>query len=191
MSILVPGEGPLVHRACIEQNIYDLKDWFSAVEMHAWKAVNSYFRSRPDKIFLVTGQTLTSKYALSHKQHVTSECEIYIESNAGVPIAAEANVLLGRTLKKVSASMGFESHSPTNGSERLYSIFLETYESYPTHVMGPKRLLSKLKDMYTYALIWSSFLNTSFFTSKSIESRLDGIDGFRAVRWPGLPEVTS
>jgi len=157
MSILVPGEGPLLHRGCIEEHQFDLIDWFSAVEMHAWKAVNSYFGSkRPDKIFLVTGQTLASKYALSHKQHVTSECEIYIEPNSGVPIAAETKVLLGYTLKKASASMGFESHSPTSGVDQLYSIFLETYESSPIHIMNTKRLVHKLKDMYRY--LYSRYL---------------------------------
>ena len=88
------------------------------------------------------------KYAISHKEHITSECEIYIETNAGVSIATEANVLLGYTLKKASASLGFETHSPTTGSDRLYSIFIETYESPPTNIIRTKRLVSRLKDMY-------------------------------------------
>jgi hypothetical protein len=147
MSILIPDERPLLHRTCVE-NLYHLIDWFSAVEMHAWKAVNSYFDSRPKSIFLVTGQTLASGYALSHKQHATSECQIHIEANAGVPIAAEAGVLLGRALRRATASVGFESHPPHNDMHRLYSIFLEVHESYPMHVLRNKGLLGKLQDMY-------------------------------------------
>jgi hypothetical protein len=33
MSILIPGDGPLLHRVCVEQYEYDLKDWFAAVEI--------------------------------------------------------------------------------------------------------------------------------------------------------------
>lgn len=112
-------------------------------------AVNSYFTSgRPEKIFLVTGQTLTSEYAISHKEQMMSECEVYLEVSAGVPVIAEANILLGYTLKKASAAMGFENHSPVSNPGRLYTIFLETYESYPTNIIKAKRLVSKLTDMY-------------------------------------------
>lgn len=152
MSILVPGQDNLVHRACVDAEYYDLLDWFSAVEMKAWVAANSYFAAnRPKRLFLVTGQTLTSEYSITHKEGLANECEIHLEANAGVPIVAEANLLLGYNVKRVSASIGFEVRSQTfdqMSQRRLYSVFLNVFESAPINIIRSKRLAPRLKEMY-------------------------------------------
>jgi hypothetical protein len=152
VSILVPSQDELLHRACLDAEYYDLLDWFSAVEMKAWVAVNSYFAAnRPKKLFLVTGQTLTSEYSITHKQALQNECEIHLEANAGVPVVAEANMLLGYNVKRVSASVGFEVCSQKfdqMSERRLYSVFLEVYESDPINFIRSKLLAPRLKAMY-------------------------------------------
>ena len=57
MSVLIPSQEQLVYRSCVEEEYYNLLNWFSWVEQRAWDRVNAYFANeRPSRIFLVTGQ---------------------------------------------------------------------------------------------------------------------------------------
>jgi hypothetical protein len=76
--------------------------------MHAWTRVDSYFK-RPNEIFLVTGQHLTSTYAISHKQYGSSDCEVVLDCSTSLPSSANAAVLAQARVTKVHASMGFEA----------------------------------------------------------------------------------
>ena len=108
MSILIPGRDPLLRRASIDHQDWLLVEWFSTVEALAWIAVEVRFASsRPDRIFLVTGQTLTLEYAITHQEQEYSACEASVETTAGVPSVVEANVFLGHSLHNASASVGF------------------------------------------------------------------------------------
>src|SRR5208282_6734716 len=42
MSALVPGQGPLVYRACIEEHLEYLRIWFANVQTRAWKWANTF-----------------------------------------------------------------------------------------------------------------------------------------------------
>jgi hypothetical protein len=108
MSVLLLGADPITHRRCEGDDLFDLLDWFAMVEMHAWTRVDSYFK-RPNEIFLVTGQHLTSTYAISHKQYGSSDCEVVLDCSNSLPSSANASVLAQARVTKVHASMGFEA----------------------------------------------------------------------------------
>lgn len=132
MSVLIPGQGPLSSRACMEREKARLIVWFATVEVRAWEWVNAVFRNpRPDKIFLITGQTLTSEFAIAHQQERASECEILLEPRVGIPKIVEAKGILGYQFQNVSASLGFKFSPPaaTEGSPILYSVFIEIFGS--------------------------------------------------------------
>jgi len=101
MSILIPGQGPLRHRACTEQHRLDLMEWFAAIEIDAWTVVNTFAADkRPSKIFLVTEQILTPEYDITYKEDLSSECEIYLEADSGIPLAADAHAQFGYKAQK-------------------------------------------------------------------------------------------
>ena len=116
--------------------------------MNAWMAVDAYHRgNRPEKMFFVVGQTLTSEYSISHVMHSTFDCEVKLDVNAGVPIVGDAHMLLGWNLKQVHASKGFEvRNGPVAG--KLYSIFLEIRESAPIQFIRRKDLRTRIENMY-------------------------------------------
>lgn len=150
LSILIPGQGPLQHRACLEEQKCYLRIWFAVVEARAWKWANTFHNSRPDKIFLVTGQTLTNEWAIAHYQTNSSECEILLELGAGVPANLDVNMHLGYGFQRATAYVGFNEHQPaSDDNSMLYSVFFEVIESYPMNFfpLEPK-LLSLISDAF-------------------------------------------
>ena len=95
MSALVPGQDYLVYRACLEENLEYFRIWFVRVQTRAWKWANTFGSSRPNKIFLITGQTLTNEFAIAHIQEENSEIEIILEPNMGAAEAIEINPSIG------------------------------------------------------------------------------------------------
>ena len=151
MSVLVPGQNPLLYRCCLDEQYYELIDWFSAIETNAWAAINAYFgHQRPKEIFLVTGQILTSEYHITHTQDAISECEVHIEGNSGSTLITQENTLLGNRIKAVSANGGFENRAPVSASAHAaYSVFLQLYRSHPILPIR-KTLTPRLEEIYKY-----------------------------------------
>jgi len=155
MSILIPGKDPLLHRAFEELQDWRLVEWFSTVEPLAWAAVEARFAyNRPDRIFLVRGQTVTTEYAITHQEHEYSECEALLEATAGVPSVVDANVFLGHRLRHASASLGFEvsvQKENAGNQQRKYSVYLETVPSTPVKMLK-RTLYKRLSTMHRYLL---------------------------------------
>jgi hypothetical protein len=151
MSILVPGQNPLLHRCCLDEQYFELIDWFSAVETQAWAAVNAYFgHQRPKEIFLVTGQILTSEYHIAHAQGSLSECEVNIEGVSGSTFIAHENTLMGNRFKSAEAIGGFENKAPVSASAHAaYSVLLQLFRSYPILPIR-KTLTPRLEETYKY-----------------------------------------
>jgi hypothetical protein len=134
ISVIVPGADGLVQRTCRRTPRWDLLRWFRKVEALAWEIVTAHYgRRRTKKIFLVTGQTLTSEYWISHQERHSMGCEVSIEGGAGIPRIVEGQAYWGYGLGRVKASFGFEisARKINDGVERLHSIFFETEPSCP------------------------------------------------------------
>lgn len=138
ISALVPGQGPLLHRACVEEHKIKFRTWFFSVEDLAWKWANTFGRERPNKIFGVSGQTLTNEYSIAHHQGNSSECEILVEPNISIPKVAEVSSVLGHQCRKASASIGFNDHRSGDDSS-MYSVFFEVIESGPMNFLPYSR----------------------------------------------------
>jgi hypothetical protein len=152
MSVLIPSQRPLLHRACLDREEWYLLEWFSVNEIRAWEAVNTAYRTnRPEKIFLVTGQTLTSEYAISHQEHSSNGCEILVEGGAEISSLVDARLFMGYDYQRVYASCGFEimaRNSSANDDEPRYSVYIEKYESFPIKRFSGKSLASRFLEMY-------------------------------------------
>ena len=134
---MVPGQDDLKHRVCLGPRYHELLAWFWTVEVEAWDWVYANFASsdRPARIFLVTGQTLTTEYAISHLETTSESCQISVDVGTEVPSLLEAGIVLGYGLTKVTASAGFQKVVAKGAGEHdlpLYSVFLKTIESAPT-----------------------------------------------------------
>jgi hypothetical protein len=154
MSVLIPGQTPLLHRACIEHQKWYLLEWFSTVECRAWDVVNAtYPTNRPEKLFLVTGQTLTSEYAISYQEQQCSRCEVSVEGKAGIPSMVDSRVFYGHGCQRVVASFGFEVVAQNSGADDTasYSVYLEKFESSPMKRFQKEGLLVRsLAKLYRY-----------------------------------------
>lgn len=150
MSVLVPSQEPLTYRGCQELEYYHLLNWFAWVEILAWEMVNTYFGdNRPSKIFIVTGQTLTTGYAIAHKESCSAECQVLLAANVGLPQALDARALAQYNIQRAYASLGFEEvKDRTEGSNEKYSIFLDVYYSSPARAFKQSSLKSRLEQMY-------------------------------------------
>jgi hypothetical protein len=95
LSVLVPGHDELLRRHCQGRYNQQLRAWFKLVELRAWKLVKALYDKSPSTIFLVTGQTLTSEYAISHQEEGTSGCEVIVEAKVGIPTVLDSNFLIG------------------------------------------------------------------------------------------------
>src|SRR5436853_4474926 len=96
MSVLIPGSGPLTYRASLEDEKARLIYWFARVEVGAWEWVNAVFNHpRPKQIYLVTGQTLTPEYNISHQDEQASDSEMLLEPGVGLAEVLKGNVRLG------------------------------------------------------------------------------------------------
>jgi hypothetical protein len=161
MSVLIPGQGALSYRACVEHEKARLICWFAQVEIRAWEWVNALYRdsdSRPNKIFLVTGQTLTPEFDIAHQEDHAMDCEILVEPKVGVPKIIEAHAILGYQFRKVSASLGFRSSGPASSDQPvLYSVFIETFDSKVLKrikVAIGSTMFSRIKNTFLYPLGW-------------------------------------
>ena len=152
MSVLIPSQDPLLHRACVDQQKWYLLEWFATNESCAWEVVNAmYPTNRPEKIFLVTGQTLTSEYDISHQEHTATGCEIAVEASAEILPLINARIFMGNACEKASACFGFEVVARRSSEEvttPCYSVFLERYESAPMKRFHKETLLIRLSNMY-------------------------------------------
>src|SRR5579859_1147161 len=131
MSVLVLDEEPVVHRHCEERYLYGLQDWFAWVEMNAWERVNAYYESaRPKEIFLVTGQYLSSSYAVAHKSFGSLACDVVLESNIQIPTVIEGSPCASFAITKAYVEAGFEYviSSSGAGTPTQYSIILDAYK---------------------------------------------------------------
>jgi hypothetical protein len=119
-----------VVRTCRRNIKWLLAYWFIRVEARVWEFVTAHYgRLRPKRIFLVTGQTMTSEYSISHQEQRSVDCEVYIEGEAGIPSLIEGRAYWGYEIGRVSASRGFEisaRRSLRDGTEQLHSIFFNT-----------------------------------------------------------------
>lgn len=134
ISVLVHGDDGLVQRACRRGMRWQLLRWFISVEARVWEFVTAHYGChRPNKIFLVTGQTLTTEYWISHQEHLSMGCEVSIEGETGITNIIDGKTYWGNGLRRVRASFGFEVSSQRNndGEERLHSIFFDTESSFP------------------------------------------------------------
>ena len=169
LSVLIPGEKPLTRQTCLDQQKEKLITWFSAVEVLAWEWVNAtYPKARPDTIFLVTGQTLTDEYDITHQEKAHSRCEVLLERDPNIE-SPEIEVL-GYKFHTATGFFGFETRrrkSPTDtGKSRLYSVFLEIHESKPIkRIRFEPALRARLEDMFKLPL--SLFFNKRFFVKKA------------------------
>ena len=139
LSIMIPGQDNLCHRACFARYKRELLRWFAMVETRAWKYVNTYFRHQlPSNIFLVTGQTLTDEFSITYQENESTDCKIILEPYLGIPQTVNAKPILGYNIEKASASIGFEVVLK-KGQEScpLYSVYLEEYKSSPILVCHP------------------------------------------------------
>jgi len=135
VSVLIPGEGPILHKDCTGTRRWELLDWFASVEARFWQLVKTRFKKRqPKSIFLVTGQTLTSNYKITHQQTTSTGCELRIEYDPGHPVAFKSHVLshnlhLGYGYRSVSGLQGFEITKTDYDIKAMSSVFLEVVES--------------------------------------------------------------
>ena len=135
MSILVPSQDTLEHRVAKEERHFDLLDWFQAVQLDVWKRVDSYFpESKPEGLFLVTGQLLTSEFCISHKEYGASTCEVILNLVRDPPPILSPQEILSYGCDRVVGLTGFEQVlKKEEGDTRKYSIFLETFYSPRIH----------------------------------------------------------
>jgi hypothetical protein len=153
-SALVPAQKLFVHRGCFEDDIYSLMEWFAKVEPLAWEVVNVHHgNNRPDKIFLVIEQTLTSGYAITHSQTLDDECELRLSARIPLPKEGDANVFMGYKTEKAHATFGFEVQGEELEGNKEYAIFLTIHESFPIQrlrLSKHSKLHAKVKDMKKY-----------------------------------------
>jgi len=112
-----------------------LERWFRDIEARVWGYVTAYYGNlRPKRIFLVTGQTLTTEYWISHQETASVGCEVSIRGGIGVPNVIEGHIYWGEDIGNVRASLGFEIYArrKEDRPEQLHSIFFETVSSAPT-----------------------------------------------------------
>ena len=143
LSVLVPGEDDLLRRHC--QGIYnqELRIWFKVVEYRAWKWVKAVYDTQPSSIFLVTGQTLTTEYAISHITEATSACEVVVEANVGIPNIIDSRCLVGYAFNRATISAGFDvvkkKKDEEDSDSELYSVFLEVVQSRPVRRLAVRQ----------------------------------------------------
>jgi len=147
MSALVPGQDSLKRRICLGARAQELRAWFGAVEANAWAYVAAANQVRPEKIFLVASQTLTSEYFITHDSSGSSTCNIEVSVSSEVPLFGQGKVLTGYTCESVKASAGFQLVKKKCGNE-MHSIFFKVYESRPTSFIRKASLIQRLLQVH-------------------------------------------
>ena len=143
ISVLIPGDHDFIQRECRRHLRWYLVRWFRKVEARVWEFVTAYYgRQRPKRVFLVTGQTLTQEYSISHQQRHSTGCEVYLGGGFGIPNIIEGHTYWGYEIGRVQASLGFEisARRSEERPQQLHSIFFETESSG-----GPMNRFLRLK----------------------------------------------
>lgn len=143
MSVLFAGNSESLRRRwTLHEQTYRLLDWFFYVETLAWKRIEDYYQGRgplPEKIFLVQGQTLSSEFAISHRRCQDGACDVMIEADTQIPATVDANFLVSCGVKRASPAMGFERRQKQGDGIPMWSIFLQTFDSFRLNFFGLKR----------------------------------------------------
>jgi hypothetical protein len=166
MSVLIPDQKQLYKNECKEEEYYEILNFFACVEVLAWERVNTYFpHDRPQKIFLVTGQTLSPSYAIAHKENTSEKCEIILEASANIPGLVESDVHFLKYIHSAHASMGFDDVKPPSEVEAdpdPFSIFLDVWPSFPVQRFK-KRAEVRLLEMFRLVFLLIIPLITKVF----------------------------
>src|SRR5215471_12834886 len=147
---MVPGDGPLRFRGALDDQNFNLINWFAVNEAAAWTVVNSYYaHERPSKIFLVVGQTMTTEYSITHQHEQSSGCAIILSGKVDIPSVLGGNTLFGWGIEKAIASTGFETSMKGAGH---HSVFLDVYPSSPMKIISilDKSLKVRIGNMFKY-----------------------------------------
>lgn len=151
MSALVPGQEPLLRRICLGHRLQEVKTWFGAIEAKAWAYVNAENEVRPQKIFLVVGQILTSEYSISHQETGTTSCKIELSFNTDLPPLGSAKLVTGYECERVQSSAGFQLvKRKSESGDSLHSIFLKVVESKPMSFIRKASLIQRLVQVHRY-----------------------------------------
>ena len=151
---MVPGQDDLLRRHCQGMYKQQLRIWFKQVEFRAWKLVKALYDTAPSTIFLVTGQTLTTEYAICHQEEAGRSCEVVIEGNVDVPSILGTKCLVGYSFDRATVSTGFDVVQKKEAEDcDWYSVFLEVVYSRPMRrlAVGDRDATKLLKAMQ-YAL---------------------------------------
>jgi hypothetical protein len=162
LSVLIPGQNGLTRRVLKAPAEHKLTRWFWSVEERAWDWVNANVTNRPDSIFLVTGQTLASEYAISHVEGASSSCAISFKASVKIPEVADLSFLFGSDVQSISASVGFEDVKKSEGgsghSAPQFSIYIEIVPSGPWKKFSKSRH-KEVNRIYEYAHYDRELLN--------------------------------
>lgn len=141
MSILIAGNAEHLHRRWIlYEQTNRLLDWFFCIEALAWKRIEDHYQGPlPEKLFLVQGQTLTSEFAISHRRRQVNGCDITIEVGAQIPFSVTR-------VRRVTAVQGFEHREIQCDDHPMWSIFLETFDSFRLSFFSLKRVTGAKKE---------------------------------------------
>jgi hypothetical protein len=148
LSALIPFQEKFKVRSCITQEYFQMLEWFEAVEFLAWEKVNKYWpgNRRPQRIFCVTGQTLSSTYAIAHSASSSAECLVTLEAKGGFPDVADAEIIANYKIDKAHATYGFQKKKEDLGDEE-YVLFLDLRWSGPMRSFRHVHL-QRLKELY-------------------------------------------
>lgn len=176
-SVLVPGQEDLLRRHCQGMYKQQLRIWFKQVEFKAWKLVKALYSTAPSSIFLVTGQTLTPEYAISHFEEGERSCEVVLEGTVGVPSILETKCMVGYSFERATVSAGFDVVKKKKGDdeddEDWYSVFLEVVPSRQMRrlAVGDRDAAKLLKAMQYLPCPWRC-VDGRYFKDSATDQRL-------------------
>lgn len=177
VSVLVPGP-PLRERRCSDGILDNLKVWFAVVECLAWECVNArYGPNRPRKIFLVTGQLLANRYAISYKENIGEGCEIRVKGDMDLEALQDSDLSVG----SIEVVSGFQTIREDDNT--LYSIFLQLVESEPMRKFERGKLGSRIENTFKYILFPETCL-MNYRRFKKMRSRLENLISMTYIKWP-------
>ena len=124
-----------MHRACHGRNYCDMLRWFAALEGRIWIFAQNELRSKPEKIFLVLGQTMVANYWITYQESKDSHCELLLKGDVTIPDTVETKSFLGYGLEKAAPSPNSEFEivnvDRSTVTPSLHSVFLEVFVSLP------------------------------------------------------------
>ena len=191
--MLIPDPKSLYKIECKADQYYDLRNWFACVEDLAWETVNTFLaEDRPEKIFLLTGETLSPSYATAHTESTSQKIEMIVGAGATVPGPVKNGVQFLDQFHMAPAC-GFEDIRPPSesGADReLFSIFLDVWPSFPLQRFKKTEplLLARLPDMFRWAVSWrrlkkkKGVLCGTVGSKRSTNKRFDSVSSKCKVR---------